>query len=99
MEANAIRERVIGAIRQECLEWLIPLSESHPRSILKSWIFHYNAGRPHVALGPGVPDPPAATQQNFDPKSRHRLREGVAVRASAVLGGLHHGHFMAPMVA
>jgi putative transposase len=77
----------------------MPLSESPPRPILKSWIFHYNAGRPHMALGPGVPDPPAATQQNLDPKSRHRLREGVAVRASAVLGGLHHEYFMAPMVA
>jgi hypothetical protein len=34
--ANAICERVIGTIRRECLDWLIPLSESHPRSILKS---------------------------------------------------------------
>ncbi len=58
-KANAICERVIGTIRRECLDWLIPLSESHLRSILKSWIPHYNAGRPHMALGPGVPDPPA----------------------------------------
>ena len=33
--ANAICERVIGTIRPECLDWLIPLSESHLRSILK----------------------------------------------------------------
>ena len=60
--ANAICERVIGTIRRECLDWLIPLSESHLRSILKSWIPHYNTARPHMALGPGVPDPPAAMQ-------------------------------------
>jgi putative transposase len=47
--ANAICERVIGTIRRECLDWLIPLSESHLRSILKSWIPHYNTGRPPIA--------------------------------------------------
>ncbi len=36
--ANAICERVIGTILRECLDWLIPLSASHLRSILKSWI-------------------------------------------------------------
>ena len=38
--ANAICERVIGTIRRECLDWLIPLSESHLRCIFKSWIPH-----------------------------------------------------------
>ena len=50
-KANAICERVIGTIRRECLDWLIPLSESHLRSILKSWVGHYNCGRPHMSLG------------------------------------------------
>ena len=45
-KANAICERVIGTIRRECLDWLIPLSESHLRSILRSWVGHYNHGRP-----------------------------------------------------
>src|SRR3984893_16976254 len=73
--ANAICERVIGTMRRECLDWLIPLSESHLRSILKSWIPHYNTARPLMALGPGVPDPPTATHHNFNSRSRHRLRE------------------------
>jgi transposase InsO family protein len=59
-KANAICERVIGTIRRECLDWLIPISESHLVFILKCWIPHYNSGRPHMALGPGVPDPPPA---------------------------------------
>jgi transposase InsO family protein len=46
--ANAICERVIGTIRRECLDWLIPLSESHLRSILKEWVAHYNGARPHA---------------------------------------------------
>lgn len=97
--ANSVCERVIGTIRRECLDWLIPLSESHLRSILKSWIPHYNRARPHMALGPGVPDPPTATHHHFNSRSRHRLREDVAVRANAVLGGLHHEYFLAPTVA
>ena len=79
--------------------WLIPLSQSHLRSILKSWIPHYNRARPHMALGPGVPDPPRATHHNFNSGSRHRLREDVAVRVNAVLGGLHHEYFLAQTVA
>jgi putative transposase len=96
---NAICERVIGTIRRECLDWLIPLSESHLRSILKSWIPHYNRARSHMALGPGVPDPPTAKHRNFNSRSPHCLREDVAVRANAVLGGLRHEYFLAPAVA
>jgi transposase InsO family protein len=59
-KANAICERVIGTIRRECLDWLIPVSELHLRSTLKEWVTHYNGARPHVALGQGVPDPPLA---------------------------------------
>ncbi len=57
-KANAICERVIGTIRRECLDWVVPLSEAHLRLILKEWVAHYNRGRPHSMLGPGVPDPP-----------------------------------------
>ncbi|HET7090462.1 MAG TPA: hypothetical protein VFL17_17645, partial [Anaerolineae bacterium] len=34
-------------------DWLIPMSESHLRSILRAWTGHYKRGRPHMALGPG----------------------------------------------
>jgi putative transposase len=97
-KANAICERVIGTIRRECLDWLIPLSESHLRSILTSWVEHYNRGRPHSSLGPGVPDPPGILAMVQKVKSRHRLGEGVAVLAKSVLGGLHHEYSMAPSV-
>jgi len=44
--ANGICERMIGTIRRECLDGLIPLSEAHLRRILKLWVAHYNRGRP-----------------------------------------------------
>jgi transposase InsO family protein len=94
-KANAICERVIGTIRRECLDWLIPLSESHLRRILESWIRHYNVGRPHVSLGPGIPDSSAITTVPA-PSSRHRHAESYAVRANRILGGLHHEYFLVP---
>jgi putative transposase len=93
--ANGICERVIGTVRRECLDWLIPLSEAHLRRVLKSWIAHYNRGRPHMALGPGVPDPPACVFRAM-PKSRHSLDDFASVRGKAVLGGLHHEYSIAP---
>jgi putative transposase len=35
--ANGVCERLIGTIRRECLDWLIPISERYLRSILKIW--------------------------------------------------------------
>ena len=32
--ANSICERLIGTVRRECLDWLIPLSEQHLRKTL-----------------------------------------------------------------
>ncbi|WP_116813027.1 integrase core domain-containing protein [Steroidobacter cummioxidans] len=88
-KANSICERVIGTIRRECLDWLIPLSAAHLRQTLKSWVAHYNRGRPHSALGPGVPDPPVDLSVPLA-KSRHRLADFRSVHAKAILGGLHH---------
>jgi hypothetical protein len=76
-KANAICERVIGTIRRECLDWLIPLSELHLRSILRSWVGHHIHGRPHMALGPGVPDPPS------DRRAPRRDRVIAEYRASS----------------
>ena len=97
--ANAICERVIGTIRRECLDWLIPLSESHLRSILRRGVCHYNVGRPHMALGPGVPDPPLAIATTNRHKSRHRRGERYFVRAKSILAGLHHEYSVEPMAA
>ena len=94
-KANAICERVIGTIRRECLDWLIPISESHLRLILKEWVNHYNTGRPHMSLGPGVPDPPTSSGEALIHSYRYQLAERLAVRARAVLGGLHHEYFLA----
>jgi putative transposase len=98
-KANSICERVIGTIRRECLDWLIPMTEAHLREILKIWVAHYNGGRPHSSLGPGLPGPPNTAVATATPSHfRHGLGEGVAVRSKSVLGGLHHEYYLVPAV-
>jgi transposase InsO family protein len=87
-QANAFCERVIGTIRRECLDWLIPFHERHLRGILRAWVTHYNRGRPHASLGPGIPEPPP-TQIRPKPTG-HRLPTGGRVIATPILTGLHH---------
>jgi hypothetical protein len=86
LQANAFCERVIGTIRRECLDWMMPFNEGHLRRVLWHWVAHYNRGRPHTSLGPGIPDAPdfAAVP------SGHRIRDGHRVVATPILGGLHH---------
>src|SRR5712691_3377114 len=86
-QANAFCERLIGTIRRECLDWLIVLNERHLRFILRAWVVHYNHGRPHASLGPGIPDAPPETLAR---RSGHHIVAGHRVTAAPILAGLHH---------
>ena len=86
--ANAICERVIGTLRRECLDFMILLNARHLYHILHEWVAHYNEGRPHMSLGPGIPQPrPALPVTPQAP--RHQIATGQRVVAQFVLGGLH----------
>jgi transposase InsO family protein len=91
VDANAICERVIGTMRRECMDFVIPLNDKHLYGILKEWVGHYNQGRPHMSLGPGIPKPirtlPVPRQAH-----RHQFPTGQRVVARPVLGGLHHDY-------
>jgi putative transposase len=86
--ANAHCERLIGTIRRECLDFLIPLNESHLRRILREWTCHYNGGRPHRSLGPGIPN--LVPEIPLDYKRTDRSCPASQVIAKPILGGLHH---------
>ena len=93
-QINAFCERLIGTIRRECLDHVIPFGELHTRRILNEWIEHYNCGRPHSSLGPGVPvslDPKVS-----QPSHRHQLPENPKIVVKPVLGGLHHEYRLRP---
>ncbi len=86
---------MIGTIRRECLDWLIPLSENHLRAILREWVMHYNEARVHKRLGPGVPDPPKNSVVIRKMESRHQLAAGLRVLSKPILGALHHEYSFA----
>jgi transposase InsO family protein len=86
-QANAYCERLIGTMRRECLDFMIPFNVRHLRRIAREWVSHYNGGRPHSCLGPGIPD-----QKSTPPsrEHRHRFEKQERVTSKSVLGGLHH---------
>jgi transposase InsO family protein len=96
--ANSICERIIGTMRRECLDFVIALSEGHLRVILAEWMTHYNEGRPHMSLGPGIPRPirtlPISRQAH-----RHRLPSSQLVVNKPILSGLHHDYWLEKRVA
>src|SRR5499427_9248885 len=97
-QANTLCERLIGTLRRECFDLLIPLTANHLRRLLHEWVRHDNTSRPHMALGPGIPQPPPSLPAPLQP-SRHWLPEHVRVVSQQILGGLHHAYTCAQKVA
>jgi transposase InsO family protein len=92
-KANAFCERLIGTLGSECLDWIIPLSEGHLRSVIRAWAAHYVRGRPHSALH-SVPEPaPGIPAESLE--HRRRLPKGQLITSKAVLGGVHHEYSLA----
>jgi hypothetical protein len=67
---------------------MIPIDEQHIRQILKEWVRHYNQGRPHSSLGPGIPEP---MFPKIEPQAKwHEIPENHRVLVTPILAGLHH---------
>jgi transposase InsO family protein len=82
-KANAVAERVIRTLRQECLDHVLVLNERHLQRVLQEYVAYYNMDRPHRSLGLVPP---------LRGASPLRAANGPPVRVVArpVLGGLHH---------
>jgi putative transposase len=78
-KANAIAERAVRTLRNECLDHVLILNERHLRTVLNEYAAYYNAERPHRSLALEPPLPAARGPAT-----------GGEVKARAVLGGLHH---------
>ena len=90
-KANSVCERFGGTLRRECLDFLIPFNEGHLKFVLKSWVAHFNHGRPHMSLGPAIPAPLRPPPES---SARHQIPPGVRVRRTGILGGLHHEYWL-----
>jgi transposase InsO family protein len=49
-QANAYAERFVRTVRAECLDWLLILGRRQLEHVLRCYVTHYNAERPHRAL-------------------------------------------------
>ena len=80
--ANAYAERWIRTVRAECLDWLLIVGRGHLEQVMRVYVEHYNAHRPHRALGLEPPDPPAGPAAMSEDKGHVHRRDH--------LGGLLH---------
>lgn len=69
-------------MRREGLDHVLALGEAHLRRVLREYARYFNGDRPHQGLAQRVPDLPEA--------GTLRVVTGGSVRASPILGGLHH---------
>jgi putative transposase len=85
--ANAFAERWVRTVRAECLDWTLVLGRRHLERILRTYVAHYNAQRPHRGLDLRTPDPRSSPAG--EPPDRLR------VQGRDVLGGLIHEYELA----
>ena len=56
--------------------------------MLREWVNHYNNGRPHQSLGPGIPD---QVEQKLPINAKlETIFKGRKIIPKSILAGLHH---------
>ena len=80
--ANAIAERWVRTVCEECLDWTLVVGRHHLERILRDYVRHYNQHRPHRGLRLQVPAPASEVTS-----ARLSLSD---IRRRDVLGGLIH---------
>jgi putative transposase len=81
-KANAFAERWVRTARRECLDHILILGRRHLERIVREFVMHYNANRPHRGLELAVPEPSTVEVRRDGPVSRRDR-----------FGGLIHEYF------
>jgi putative transposase len=79
-QANAIAERWVRSVREECLDRLLIINQAHLTRVLREYTNYYNVARPHQGLDQQTPIPV------------QRIRTGDILRRD-VLGGVLHDYY------
>ncbi len=82
--ANAICERFLRSVRQECLDHVLILHERQLQRVLNAYVAYFNQARPHQGIRQQIPEPSGSAM------SSHHT--GDKVIALPVMGGLHHDY-------
>jgi putative transposase len=85
--ANAICERFLRSVRQECLNHLFIFSEKQLQRVLNDYVGYFNRARPHQGIAQQIPEASRLTLS-----SHHAGEKVIAV---ARVGGLHHDYHWA----
>jgi putative transposase len=82
--ANAVCERFLRSVRQECLDHLLILQERQLQRVLNAYVTYFNQARPHQGTGQQIPEPSRSALSSQD--------AGGKVIAIPVMDGLHHDY-------
>jgi transposase InsO family protein len=85
--ANAICERFLRSVRQECVDHLLILGEKQLQRVLNAYVVYFNQARPHQGMAQQIPE-----QRRSVPSAQDA---GNKVIALPVVGGLHHDYHLA----
>ena len=83
---NPYAERLIGILRREILDLIVPLDERNLERLLSEFVRHYyHPIRVHGGLGHAPPD-------IGPPIEKSRMSVDVQLESQPILGGLYHGY-------
>jgi putative transposase len=83
--ANAVAERWVRTVRNECLDHILVFGRRHLERVLRGYVAHFNAERPHRSLQ--LVPPAGAPRSRGSPPSNVLRRD--------MLGGLIHEYYVA----
>jgi len=82
--ANAICERFMRSVRQECLDHVLIFHERQLQRVLNQYVTYFNHARPHQGIHQQVPEPNSSSHSTCHARNK--------VIAIPLLGGLHHDY-------
>jgi putative transposase len=82
--ANAICERFLRSVRQECLDHLLIFHEKQLQRVLNEYVTYFNRARPHQGIQQQIPETYGSSGSS--------PYEGTGVMAIPILAGLHHDY-------
>ena len=81
---NGICERLIGILRRELLDHIIPINQRHLELVLKEYVDYYNNVRTHQTLDGKTP-----VKHNLPTKT---ASADTRLKSTPILGGLYHDY-------
>ena len=90
-KANAFAERWVRSVREECLDLILILNESHLRRVLKEYGEYYNHARPHQGIDQHFPvsGPERTTRRSI-------RRRDILGESSTIITGSLKLRFLVP---